>query len=77
MQKTENFLMDLSFMLYFAVITGYLRITKESIFTEFNNIEINSIMNILQGGFLGFTPVEVDKLLTDYGQAEAFSQIKE
>ena len=47
MQKTENFLMDLSFMLYFAVITGYLRITKESIFTEFNNIEINSIMNIL------------------------------
>lgn len=47
MQKTENFLMDLSFRLYFAVITRYLRVTKESIFMEFNNLKINSIMNIL------------------------------
>ncbi len=63
--------------LYFAVITGCLRITKESIFTGLNNLAINSIMNIPYGDSFGFTPEEVEKLLTDYGQTEAFSQIKE
>ena len=63
--------------LYFAVITGCLRITKESIFTGLNNLAINSIMNISYGDSFGFTPEEVEKLLTDYGQTEAFSQIKE
>ena len=63
--------------LYFAVITGCLRITKESIFTGLNNLAINSIMNIPYGDSFGFTPEEVEKLLTDYGQTDAFSQIKE
>ncbi len=38
--------------LYFAVITGCLRITKESIFTGLNNLAINSIMNISYGELL-------------------------
>ena len=63
--------------LYFAVITGCLRITKESIFTGLNNLAINSIMNIPYGDSFGFTPEEIEKLLADYGQTEAFSQIKE
>ena len=63
--------------LYFAVITGCLRITKESIFTGLNNLAINSIMNIPYGDSFGFTPEEVKKLLADYGQTGAFSQIKE
>ena len=63
--------------LYFAVITGCLRITKESIFTGLNNLAINSIMNIPYGDSFGFTPEEIEKLLADYGQTDAFSQIKE
>ena len=63
--------------LYFAVITGCLRITKESIFTGLNNLAINSIMNIPYGDSFGFTPEEVKKLLAYYGQTDAFSQIKE
>ena len=63
--------------LYFAVITGCLRITKESIFTGLNNLAINSIMNISYGDSFGFTPEEIEKLLADYEQTNAFSQIKE
>lgn len=53
--------------LEFAVITGCLRITKESIFTGLNNLEMISILNPSYGEFFGFDQEEIDKMLTYYG----------
>ena len=53
--------------LHFAVITGCLRITKESIFTGLNNLKINSILTDHYGEYFGFTQVELDSLLKTYG----------
>ena len=56
--------------LAFAVITGCLRISKESIFTGLNNLKINSILNVGYGEYFGFTPQEVDELLEYYNLSE-------
>jgi len=53
--------------LSFAAITGCLRISKESIFTGLNNLDINSILNNRYAAYFGFTKPEVEKLLADYG----------
>lgn len=53
--------------LEFAVITGCLRITKESIFTGLNNLKIMSILSDLYSEHFGFTQREVDKMLEFYG----------
>ena len=47
--------------LEFAVITGCLRISKESIFTGLNNLDINSILAVSYGEYFGFTQAEVDR----------------
>jgi hypothetical protein len=47
--------------LEFAVITGCLRISKESIFTGLNNLEINTILNNNYDEYFGFTDKEVKK----------------
>ena len=63
--------------LAFAVITGCLRISKESIFTGLNNLKINSI---LDGGFsegFGFTPTETEKMLLYYGIPDKLDEVKE
>lgn len=52
--------------LYFAVITGCLRITKESIFTGLNNLKINSILSQNYGEYFGFTEKEIEKLIDSY-----------
>ena len=52
--------------LEFAVITGCLRITKESIFTGLNNLEIISILSESYGEYFGFVQSEVDSLLAYY-----------
>lgn len=54
--------------LEFAVITGCLRITKESIFTGLNNLEIISILNASYDEYFGFTQREVDDMLAYYGR---------
>ena len=51
--------------LCFAVITGCLRITKESIFTETNNFVVDTISDNRYNEYFGFTDVEVQKLLKD------------
>ena len=56
--KTNEFLQ-------FAVLTGCLRVSKESIFTGLNNFEINSIVDIDHDEQFGFTDDEVMKLLLD------------
>ena len=53
--------------LYFAVITGCLRISKESIFTGLNNLKVHTISDIRYDEYFGFTDADVDEMLTFYG----------
>ena len=68
--KTNEFLQ-------FAVLTGCLRVSKESIFTGLNNFEINSIVDIDHDEQFGFTDDEVMKLLSDYDRSERYPDAKE
>ena len=52
--------------LEFAVLTGCLRISKESIFTGLNNLETISILNNSYAEYFGFTQEEVDKILENF-----------
>ena len=56
--------------LNFAVITGCLRITKESIFTGLNNLEIISVLTKDYSQYFGFTPQDVEELLEYYQLSE-------
>lgn len=62
--------------LYFAVITGCLRISKESIFTGLNNLDINSILTVDYGEYFGFTEPEVMKMCRDYELEDKFQEMK-
>lgn len=53
--------------LYFAVLTGCLRISKESIFTGLNNLKVHTISDIRYDEFFGFTNADVDEILEFYG----------
>lgn len=53
--------------LEFAVVTGCLRISKESIFTGLNNLHVNSIRDFRFAEEFGFTQEEVSTMLRDYG----------
>ena len=53
--------------LYFAVLTGCLRISKESIFTVLNNLKVHTISDVRYDEFFGFTSADVDELLRFYG----------
>ena len=68
--KTNEFLQ-------FAVLTGCLRVSKESIFTGLNNFEINSIVDIEHEEGFGFTDAEVMQMLKYYHCTERYSDIKE
>ncbi len=63
--------------LYFGVITGCLRIAKESIFTGLNNFKVRTISDIRFAGDFGFTENEVKELLSYYGLEEKFDLMKE
>ena len=63
--------------LKFAVITGCLRISKESIFTGTNNFRVNTIASSRFNEYFGFTENEVRKLLKDAGTLNQYSDIKE
>ena len=52
--------------LYFAVITGCLRIARESIFTGLNNFKVRTISDIRYAEYFGFTQYEIDSFLEDY-----------
>ena len=68
--KTNEFLQ-------LAVLTGCLRISKESIFTGLNNFKVMSITDSRFDEQFGFTDKEVRKLLSDYGMDSHFDEIKE
>lgn len=63
--------------LKFAVITGCLRISKESIFTGLNNLEVISILNEAYSESFGFLTGEVKKLLEDYGLPDKMEEVKQ
>lgn len=63
--------------LYFAVITGCLRIARESIFTGLNNFKVRTISDIELAEYFGFTDGEVRDMLSYYGVEGAFADIKE
>ena len=63
--------------LAFAVLTGCLRVSKESIFTGFNNFKILSITDTRFDEQFGFTDAEVQKLLSDYHLENRFREVKE
>lgn len=68
--KTNKFLQ-------FAVLTGCLRVSKESIFTGLNNFKVLSIADVRFDEQFGFTDEEVRKLLKDYDLEDYFSEAKE
>ena len=63
--------------LEFAVVTGCLRISRESIFTGMNNLKINSIRDERFSEGFGFTEVETEKMLREYGMEDRIPEAKE
>lgn len=68
--KTNDFLQ-------FAVLTGCLRISKESIFTGLNNFEVLSILNTQYDECFGFTDAEVQEILKYYNLSDHYAEVKE
>ena len=63
--------------LYFAVLTGCLRISKESIFTGLNNLKVHTISDVRYDEYFGFTNADVDKLLEFYGLSSYKNMIRD
>ena len=63
--------------MYFAVLTGCLRIAKESIFTGLNNLNVFSITNVRYKEHFGFLDEEVREMLAYYGLEDRYGQMKE
>lgn len=63
--------------LKFAVLTGCLRISKESIFTGLNNLKVHSLATESFPPYFGFTEDEVKTMLAYYGLSDHYDQVKE
>ena len=63
--------------LHFAVLTGCLRVAKESIFTGLNNLKVFSALDPACASSFGFTDGEVKELLSCYGFTDKYSAVKE
>ena len=63
--------------LQFGVVTGCLRISKESIFTGLNHLQINSVMDDSFSEGFGFTEEETEQMLIDYGLEANIPEVKE
>jgi len=68
-------LKDNDIYVYKAVLTGILRISKESIFSDLNNIEVYTLLDSEFSDKFGFTTNEVKKLLSDYTLIEQFEEV--
>ena len=62
--------------LEFGILTGCLRVSKESIFTGLNNLKINSIITTDYSEYFGFTEPEVKTMLESYNISERFDDVK-
>lgn len=63
--------------LYFAVLTGCLRICKESIFTGLNNFNVYTVKSVRYHERFGFTDTEVRNMLEYYGFTQQYDAVKE
>ncbi len=63
--------------LKFAVLTGCLRISKESIFTGLNNFKVYTIKDVRYNEYFGFTDAEVKQMLEYYGFSNQYDAVKE
>ncbi|MCD8337866.1 MAG: ATP-binding protein [Lachnospiraceae bacterium] len=63
--------------LYFAVMTGCLRVSKESIFTGLNNPKVYSLLDAECNEYFGFTDIEVRRMLEYYGLSEYYDTTKD
>ena len=63
--------------LFFAVLTGCLRVSKESIFTGLNNLKVHSISDVKYDEYFGFTDQEVGEMLTCYGLENHHAETRE
>lgn len=63
--------------LQFAVLTGCLRVSKESIFTGLNNLRVLSVTSVLFDEHFGFTDDEVKELLNAYGLSASYQVVKD
>ena len=63
--------------LFFAVLTGCLRVSKESIFTGLNNLKVCSISDVKFDEFFGFTDEEVRAMLSAYGLESHYEETRE
>ena len=63
--------------LYFAVLTGCLRISKESIFTGLNNLKVLTLTDVRFDEYFGFTDAEVRDMLKYYDLSEHYEEIRE
>ena len=68
--KTNNYL-------YKGIMTGCLRIAKESVFTGLNNFRTDSILSYDDEVYFGFTEEEVKSILDEYNMPEKFKDIKD
>lgn len=62
--------------LFFAVLTGCLRVAKESIFTGLNNMKVLSITDVRFDEYFGFTDSEVKEMLDYYQLSEYYATVK-
>ena len=62
--------------LEFAVLTGCMRISKESIFTGLNNLRVLSVADVEFGEYFGFTDGEVKELLEYYNLSESYEDVR-
>ena len=63
--------------LKFAVLTGCLRISKESIFTGLNNFKVYTVKDVRYNEYFGFTDAEVRQMLEYYGFSGQYDAVKE
>ena len=63
--------------LEFAILTGVLRVAKESIFSDLNNLEVNSIVRGDYQNVFGFTQTEVEQIAKDYEVEDKIAEIKQ
>ena len=61
----------------FAVITGVMQISKESIFSGLNNIKVNNIFSKKSDEMFGFTSEEVRLMCSDYGHPEKYDEVRQ
>ena len=63
--------------LYFAVLTGGLRVSKESIFTGLNNFKVRTITDVQYDEYFGFTDNEVKKMLEYFRLESHYDEVKQ